>query len=722
MKFFRKKEKGFTLVEAAVVLLLLSIALIPVVKLVSNKAGSDASSGVLTGNSAGRLMSEEMSVANAIMEKAVANEIGTVKHPVMAEDGSILGFDSDGTFVKLDSDGNYTTTAYTPTNPGDANDYFGGSSNDTNKRTFVFPKYRYLSTGFFYQWEVQDATMQQAWTDASRTATQFKSFLPKGNNLVKAVLRVYSGNDARTKTNAQYSVSTYFFKNTAQALAAGEQFTDRIGIIIVMDTSLSMRMANDYGSDTDLDYYENGGATGPFYANYSTYGVNTNKKLPMRQSSGIHGYDPSAVAAPYLVYRATKNDLFFSKLDDDPLTPYDERYNPCATAAPYNYDLQDLPLKTYNPAVLLPTDQLPFLVAHCANPTPALPSGGQERPDVFVRIPSKPFSTVTANLLSVSGIDLSSTPDAVMGSGCTDRNALQNSNCTIYNYQGIEYETNTKAADKQTTDILRANLFGNTQNSNVIMATLSRMESARTAVLSFIQTIEGNPGLVSNFRIGFVPFSDQVQDGTQAGIPYNEVVNLQAPSGGTFATLEESFYRINRACNFTGYSDYTYTGSTCPGNKKPIAPTGQTNLAHGLLYAHKMFQDYDAANPPLAKKIIILLTDGDPTKSATGAPPGTPTAFGGIASEVTNLSTIATNLKNDEISVYTVGLLVGTNANAGLAMDAITNAYSENSKVVVNSVGDLTPVFENIAQQAERFALEQMKQRYSYLEYDTTGL
>lgn len=725
MKLLRSKAKGFTLVEAAVIILLLSIALIPVIKLISNKSGDNSAGGILTGASAGKLLSEEQAVANTIMEKAIAQDT-SILHPLLANNNEILSFDENGNFVRLDQDGNYTATNYDPT--ADIAtlglESFGAAVSDTTARTFIYPRCRYQNTQFFYQWEVKDATMQEVWTDSSHTATEFKSFMPKGNNLIKAVLRIYSGADSKTKTTAQYSIATYFFKNTAKALAAGQQFTDMIGIVLVLDTSLSMRTANNVGEDTMSDFFEAPAPApinGPLYVNMGAPYA-TGVPLPMRNSSGLYGYDPAAVAAPYLVYRPTKNDLFFSKTNDDPLTPYDERYNPCATAAPVAIDLQDLPAKTYSTSDVAANAALPSLAANCSAAMPTLPA---TIPSVLVQIPSMPYSTIVTNINTNSGLDLTvaGNEDDAFGSNCTDINNIQNTACPVYNVAGFEYDTNAVfpdmvALDKERTDLLRANLFGSTQDLNVIQATLSRIEAARTAMLSFVETIEGDPGLVANFRMGFVPFSTQVQDGTVAMQP-NELLALQAPTGTSFTLLKEKLFRVNRACNFTGYNNYAYTGVTCPGNQKPINLTGNTNLAQALYYAQKQFQDYEAANPPLAKKIIILLTDGEPTKSATSF--SNVVAMGTIAAEAANLNNISIALKNDDISIYTVGLLTAGNPDAGTALNAIKNGNSDNTLVIVNSVGDLTPVFENIAQQAARFALEQMKQRYSYLDYDVSN-
>ena len=154
----------------------------------------------------------------------------------------------------------------------------------------------------------------------------------------------------------------------------------------------------------------------------------------------------------------------------------------------------------------------------------------------------------------------------------------------------------------------------------------------------------------------------------------------------------------------------------CPGTSKPFTLSGNTNIAQALLYSQKQFQDFDPANNKLAAKLVILLTDGAPTESATAW--NTPGALNTPATaEKAHIDGIVTNLHNDNIDIYTVGLLVGSNADAITLLDGIGSAYSGNMTQRVDSVADLSPIFENIAQQAERLLLQSMKERYQYLDY-----
>lgn len=718
----KKYSKGFTLIEAAVVILLLSIALVPVIKMVSHTSG-DGSGDLNTGITSGRSLSEEQAVANAIMEKAVAGDTSVV-HPVVAQDGSILGFDATGKFVKLDSTGAYTTTVYNPETDKapESGNVPAASSHNTTARTITYPKYQYESTDIYYQWVVKDSTMQEYDPDGTGTApSEYTSFMPEGNSLVKAVLKVYSGPGAKTSTTPDYSVSTYFFKNTSDAIASGDQFSDKIGIVFAVDVSLSMKMSNVVGTNGN-DFFENAAPLAvPLFQWRPGYEAGT--PLPLRMSSGIYGYDPAAVSSPYLVYRSGVNDLFFGTKTDDPITPYDERYNPCLIPASGN---EDLPYSAGLDATAINSK----LSEYCDNFTnPHIPyDGGSGYRDIFVKVPTRPVSSITSSFTSYfddsdanwAQYVMGGYKNATFGTECTNESNIDTGRCYYYTSAGVRLFTDAEALDSIKLNDAASYLFGQPDNPVVIQNYLSRIEAARTALLSFVLTIENNSELVNNFRLGFVPFSTEVQDGSYSGLNIgpNEVQQLEAPASGTatFNGIKSRLLRINRACAFSG-TQYHSDIPSCPGTTQPITLSGQTNLAHALYHAKDIFDTYEASHDPLAKKLVILLTDGAPTSTADGLASGIATSDS--SSEPGRLGTLATNLAtNDEIEIYSVGLMTAGDPDAVAALTAISSVSVgdvRNVNVNVDTVGNLTPVFESIAQQAERFALEQMQARYSYL-------
>lgn len=755
MIVLKRKAMGFTLIEAAVIIMLLSIALIPIVKMASTKAGDSGGKGVMTGATSGQLLSREKTVANTIMEKAIAGDYSSIRSPVAVSTGatsgtvgSILSFKYDPSTTNftlgfLKTDGSYEDTiAFTPEAGID-----GGpnATSGLSQQKYEFPKYQYGGSGVYYKWAIEDATLQQ-YTPTTGTyagTSIYGSFMPKGNNLIKAILRVYTGDNAATSTTPDYVLSTYFYKNTAENAGGGDQFTDTIGIILALDVSLSMRNANFVGEGS-FDYLPST-VTGPAFLNNASPAANA--KLPMRSSSGLDGYDKYAISSPYLVFRGAVQDLFFAKgVDDTITTQYDERYDPCYAAQLVNpLYMADYPGVSggANAGGNL-TDLLSTVAAtktemdgNCSNPAGGTFPTGANAEKIFVKLPTRPSAAVEANINAeilaipaISGFASNwggpspSTEEWIFGDGCLNTLAVESSTCPyvetdgyVDNYPGgAGGMAPVAVADKQATESVVSSLYTNPGDLNIVPVALSRIEAARTAMLSFVLTIENNTALVDNFRLGLVPFSSIVNDGTSS-LP-DELEPLAEPNASSkFQDLKNKLLRLNRACNS---ATYTYAGidaaATCPAGKEPFTLTGNTNIAQALYYSQRQFQVFDPANNKLAAKLVVLLTDGKPTASATAW--NTPTArHSPYSSEVTHLTTVTDTLHTDNIDVYAIGLLTAGDADAQSALNAIGNAYADNSVTYVDSVADLSPIFENIAQQAERLLLQAMKDRYQYLDY-----
>jgi len=743
MIVLKRKTMGFTLIEAAVIIMLLSIALIPIVKMAAYKDTDE--NGTVTGASSGRLLSREKAVANAIMEKAIAGDYSGITNPVIVSAGAtggtvgrILSFKYDpvaATFKLgvLKDDGTFDDTeTFVPA----AGDGSGSSSTGLANQKFEFPKYQYLTSGIYYKWVLEDSTLQQ-YTPTSGTyagTAIYGSFMPKGNNLVKAILQVFTGADASSSATPDYVLSTYFYKNTAENAGGGDQFTDTIGIVLALDVSLSMRNAN-YVGDASFDYLP-ATATGPAYL--SNASPSTYAKMPMRGSSGLDGYDKYAISSPYLVYRSGVQDLFFAKATDDAVTSqYDERYNPCYAAQASN----PLEIAGY-PAN--PADPLSTVVAtktemdtNCSNPAGGTLPTGAIAEGIFVKVPTRPSAAaqaaITAQIIadvptftaqvSTWGAGTPSTEQWLYGYGCLNTATVQTSTCPYGNVDGILYNyvgsDPVAVLDTQNTPKVVTSMYANPGDMNIVPMALSRIEAARTAMLSFVLTIEGNSALVDNFRLGLVPFSTVVNDGTTyGGVAFpNEVQALDEPNGSSkFQDLKDRLYRLNRACNDGTYDYGSANVDACPTGTEPFTLTGQTNIAQALFASQRQFQVFDPADNKLAAKLVVLLTDGKPTKSATAwnAPIDRHSPY---STEVTHLTTVTNALHADNIDVYAIGLLTAGDSDAQSALNAIGNAFTENSVTYVDSVADLSPIFENIAQQAERLLLQSMKDRYQYLDY-----
>lgn len=761
MKIFYAKEKGFTLIEAAILILLLSIALVPVIKMVSNKAGDSANNGVFTAGSAARNLTREQAAANAIMEKAIAMDTAIVL-PLKASDGRKIAFNASipGDFVYLNTDGTFSSTSYRAeasyVSKLEAGTTIGAAANtstyDDTTRTLTGPKFKY-DHNIYYQWVLQDATMQKVWLDATHSTSELKSFMPKGNNLVKALLKVYTGDDAKTSDTPKYSVSTYFYATTGAAVGSDETFNDKIGIVLVLDTSSTMHMANVVGPSGNpndpnafYDVRKKGTDAGTLWNLQNGGGI----PLPLRFSSGVFGYDLLSVSAPYLTYRPNKNDLYFGGKTQDVLTtPYDERYDPCYDVGVSAADqLQDA-----TTSYLYPNNLVESTMTACKiNPSAGPPSTTATQQQVFVKLPTTPDPAILANLQLPANQGASATNtyffdnNALVANGktCLDPAAsviapnFANTVCAVFTNNGKLMYSNpaqvynvggnigiSEALDLTRTEMYRSNLMAASGNDAILQNTLSRIEAARTAMLAFVEMIEADKGLVNNFRIGFVPFSTEVLSGAYTlGTDYgpNEVMSLQTPVVGKFNDLRNKLYRINRACNFVygGLSTNQYAVD-CPtdggGTKqKPIIAAGETNIAQGVYKAANILNTHGET---LSKKLVILLTDGVPNKGVNSGTGVAQTCADFTACKA-NLATVSAGMASSNVSVYTVGLLTAGNTQADEAFEAIRTADTTNNQTIkVSSVGDLTPVFEGIAQQAEQFVLEQMKKRYAYLDYPT---
>ena len=542
MIVLNRKTMGFTLIEAAVIIMLLSIALIPIVKMAANTAGDSSGSGIMTGATSGKLLSREKTVANTIMEKAIAGDYSDIVSPVVVSSGtdagSILSFNYDPAttnfklgYLNTDGSFNYGAT-FTPPVGEDATASTTGLSN----QKYTFPKYQYASSGIYYKWSIEDATLQQ-YTPTSGVyagTSIYSSFMPKGNNLIKAILRVYTGDDAATSTTPSYVLSTYFYKNTAENTGGGDQFTDTIGISLALDVSLSMRMSNFVGEGI-YDYVPSTAVSPPYLVHTDTFATST--KMPMRLSSGLAAYDPYSIASPYLVYRSGVKDLFFSKAADDPLTSaYDERYDPCYAAQATPLDMASYPATASDP---LSSDAGAFaqVQTNCAAVPPVLPTGANAEA-ILVKVPTRPPAAMQTSI--TTGVSAStpaytaqvsnwggagvSTEQWIYGDNCLDHTNPQNSTCPIstdsflLNYPaGAGFNAPVAVLDTQSTERIVAGLFGYPGSAELTKSSLSRIEAARTAMLAFVLTIESNTSLVDNFRLGLVPFSTVVNDGTSYG-------------------------------------------------------------------------------------------------------------------------------------------------------------------------------------------------------------
>ncbi len=202
------RAKGFSLVETAIIILFISLAMVPVIATMGgvNDPNSGASSTVNVSAVSG-FRSKTMVAANSIMERALAGD-------------TTVSFDASTIF----------------TQPGDVQ--------TTPRRLFYGSTPREYSQPIEYDWVVRDLGYRVDgggdlidWAGNSVNWTNAVELQPVGNQVIHAVLRVYeNAGDA----NPMMSLPTYFFRsNCGQVDCAGVD-VQKTGVIIVGDISGSM--------------------------------------------------------------------------------------------------------------------------------------------------------------------------------------------------------------------------------------------------------------------------------------------------------------------------------------------------------------------------------------------------------------------------------------------------------------------------------------------------
>ncbi|MBX2860534.1 MAG: VWA domain-containing protein, partial [Vampirovibrio sp.] len=118
---------------------------------------------------------------------------------------------------------------------------------------------------------------------------------------------------------------------------------------------------------------------------------------------------------------------------------------------------------------------------------------------------------------------------------------------------------------------------------------MSRIEASRSAMINMLLLLESNPVLLTTSKLGFVTFSSSAIKREDIAGPVNVGGNLR------FRDLRETFAGINRQG---------------PGS---ILASGSTNISDALDEAADMLYNDNTLN----RRIIILISDGDPTAGVT---------------------------------------------------------------------------------------------------------
>lgn len=263
-------SRGFTMLEVAMLMLLLSVVFVPVVSLMFGQ--TSRTEPTVTQMNEQNIMKQ--SAANSLMEQAlsgvmIAQDLATVNdvlNPSTVINASNLvngGVATVGPF-------NYTVAGSKPLQ---------------------------------YQWELQDYTFDKQGNRVS----------PKGNRLVKATLNLFSKEGSKTVNEQTFSTYVYLSEGIQSSASSW------VGVSLVADTSGSMCSSKAWGeiSATNQEMLHNG-VCGPFFND--------------RFHRSTTPPDPTTLPTSKLNLFDDRNlDIAFSRPVDDPSTPYLDTYPQAGT-------------------------------------------------------------------------------------------------------------------------------------------------------------------------------------------------------------------------------------------------------------------------------------------------------------------------------------------------------------------------------------------------------
>jgi hypothetical protein len=272
---YRTASRGFTMLEVAILMLLLSVVFVPVVSLMFGQT-SRTEPTVTQMNEQNIL---KQSAANSLMERALS---GVMIAQDLATVNDVLNPSTVVNTANLVDGGVATVGPYNYTVAG--------------------------SKPLKYQWELQDYTYD---AQGNRVA-------PKGNRLVKATLNLFSQEGTQTVNEQTFSTYVYLSEGI-QASAASW-----VGVSLVADTSGSMCSSKAHGeiSVNNQEMLHNG-VCGPFF----------NDRFHRTTTPP----DPSTLPPSKLNLFDDRNlDIAFSRPVDDPSTPYLDTYPQAGTMGLHN--------------------------------------------------------------------------------------------------------------------------------------------------------------------------------------------------------------------------------------------------------------------------------------------------------------------------------------------------------------------------------------------------
>jgi hypothetical protein len=590
----RRHAFGLSLVELALVMVIISLALVPVVQMVN---GSRSQSGEGTAERVTALKSKEAIVANSLAEEALS-----------------------GNFSRFNCDGGGNPLAFDPASdlPTSGNSRTYGRCTDT---TYATPLY--------YQWSLVNAPG-----------------MPKQNEYYQAALNIYA---QPTDGQPTLTLPINFFRNTGSYA----QTQQRTGVMLALDVSGSMVWGVSTGFPGGINPTILNPAAGVDYAD--TY---------------CHG--PNCLGSPFMFYRYDR--MRFAG------NTWGVAFNPASVPGM-------LPGTKRAWLNMWDNSELDLSYGQSIQP-PASPDFSD--PDAITPNNEKfPYATATVNdptwgngLLGIGNCATAATDNAFWTS---------NPNL-IHTFMPQARTTRYDMANPPEGNFGRdlivrlCNRKTSTADWNTSLNTaMSRIEAARTGMLSLLISLEANPVVTSSVEMGFVPWSNVANAGYE--VPLASAVTVPGVPGLHFRSMRERLLWVNRAD---------------PANPNSVLPvplntaSGATHIRNGLeaAYQRLMGRNYD-------RRIIVLLTDGAPNPNNGTNTPAAITNY--------TLNTMGNNApQNQRVTLFTIGLIQGD----PVLLTNMASSTPGGQAFVTNNIQQLRSIFESIAYQIQKLALMDVPSRY----------
>jgi hypothetical protein len=214
------------------------------------------------------------------------------------------------------------------------------------------------------------------------------------------------------------------------------------------------------------------------------------------------------------------------------------------------------------------------------------------------------------------------------------------------------------------------------QVTNNINTYQSKMEAMHNAMLGFLVNMESNTFLMDSIRLGYTTFSSNAT----LKLPLSSAELLNHPVTGQpirrFRQLRDSFSWINRRDSTLG--------------TRAILAGGATNISESLSVSAGALN----ADPNITQKIMILLTDGEPTA--------------GITNSNSLINYTKSTVGDNGITLFTVNMMDGDFNLLKKMAEATPNGAAFD----VQNPSELQGIFEQIAWEVQRIALDNLSDRH----------